>query len=136
MQRNLAYASLLIDDYDNALEYFTQVLGFEVVQNEQLTNEKRWIVVAPSAEGGALLLAKASTTEQRDLVGKQGGGRVWLFLHTDDFDRDYARMQEYGVRFEETPRSEPYGKVAVFADRWGNRWDLVESREVRVSPPK
>lgn len=128
MQRQLAYVSLLIDDYDNAVEYFTQVLGFEVVQDEQLTNEKRWIVVAPSAKGGALLLAKASTAEQRDLVGKQGGGRVWLFLHTDDFDRDYARMQECGVRFEETPRNEPYGKVVVFADQWGNRWDLVESR--------
>ncbi len=128
MQRHLAYVSLLIDDYDNALEYFTQVLGFEVVQDEQLTNEKRWIVVAPSAEGGALLLAKASTAEQRDLVGKQGGGRVWLFLHTDDFDCDYARMQERGVRFEETPRNEPYGKVVVFTDRWGNRWDLVQSR--------
>ena len=128
MQRHLAYVSLLIDDYDNAVEYFTQVLGFEVVQDEQLTNEKRWIVVAPSAEGGALLLAKASTAEQRDLVGKQGGGRVWLFLHTDDFDCDYARMQERGVRFEETPRNEPYGKVVVFTDRWGNRWDLVESR--------
>jgi uncharacterized glyoxalase superfamily protein PhnB len=128
MQRHLAYVSLLIDDYDNALEYFTQVLGFEVVQDEQLTNEKRWIVVAPSAEGGALLLDKASTAEQRDLVGKQGGGRVWLFLHTDDFDCDYARMQERGVRFEETPRNEPYGKVVVFTDRWGNRWDLVQSR--------
>lgn len=128
MQRHLAYVSLLIDDYDNALEYFTQVLGFEVVQDEQLTNEQRWIVVAPSAEGGALLLDKASTAEQRDLVGKQGGGRVWLFLHTDDFDCDYARMQERGVRFEETPRNEPYGKVVVFTDRWGNRWDLVQSR--------
>ena len=128
MQRHLAYVSLLIDDYDNALECFTQVLGFEVVQDEQLTNEQRWIVVAPSAEGGALLLDKASTAEQRDLVGKQGGGRVWLFLHTDDFDCDYARMQERGVRFEETPRNEPYGKVVVFTDRWGNRWDLVQSR--------
>ena len=128
MQRHLAYVRLLIDDYDNALECFTQVLGFEVVQDEQLTNEQRWIVVAPSAEGGALLLDKASTAEQRNLVGKQGGGRVWLFLHTDDFDCDYARMQERGVRFEETPRNEPYGKVVVFTDRWGNRWDLVQSR--------
>lgn len=129
MRRRLAYVSLLIDDYDKAINYFTEVLGFTVAQNEQLADGKRWIVVAPSAaEGALLLLAKASTPEQRALVGKQGGGRVWLFLHTDNFDRDYARMQRHGVWFEALPRNEAYGRVVIFVDRWGNRWDLIEPR--------
>lgn len=128
MKRRLAYVSLLIDEYETAIEYFTEVLGFVVLQDERLTDTKRWVVVAPSVEGSALLLAKASTSEQRALVGKQGGGRVWLFLHTDHFDRDYARMQQHGVKFEELPREEAYGRVVVFSDRWGNRWDLIEPR--------
>lgn len=128
MSRRLAYTSLLIDDYDVAVDHFTRVLGFVVLEDERISEQKRWIVVAPSAEGSALLLAKANTDEQRALIGKQGGGRVWLFLHTDDFDRDHARLQRNGIRFEETPREEAYGKVAVFVDRWGNRWDLVEPR--------
>lgn len=126
MKRRLAYVSLLIDDYESALKYFSEVLGFIVLQDDLVSEEKRWVVVAPSNEGSALLLAKASTPEQRALVGKQGGGRVWLFLHTDDFDRDYARMQQLGVRFEESPRNEPYGQVVIFVDQWGNRWDLIE----------
>lgn len=126
MKRRLAYVSLLIDDYESALKYFSEVLGFIVLQDDLVSEEKRWVVVAPSNEGSALLLAKASTPEQRELVGKQGGGRVWLFLHTDDFDRDYARMQQLGVRFEESPRNEPYGQVVIFVDQWGNRWDLIE----------
>ena len=128
MKRRLAYVRLLIDEYETAIEYFTDVLGFVVLQDERLTDTKRWVVVAPSVEGSALLLAKASTSEQRALVGKQGGGRVWLFLHTDHFDRDYARMQQHGVKFEELPREEAHGRVAVFSDRWGNRWDLIEPR--------
>lgn len=126
MSRRLAYTSLLIDDYDVAVDHFTRVLGFVVLEDERIGESKRWIVVAPSAEGSALLLAKANTDEQRALIGKQGGGRVWLFLHTDDFDREHARLQRNGIRFEETPREEAYGKVAVFVDRWGNRWDLVQ----------
>ena len=128
MRRRLPYVSLLIDDYDLAIDYFTRVLGFVVREDERLNEQKRWVVVAPSDEGGAFLLAKASTPEQRAMIGKQGGGRVWLFLHTDDFDRDYAHFRTHGVRFEEGPRTESYGKVAVFVDRWGNRWDLIERR--------
>ncbi len=128
MRRRVPYVSLLIDDYDLAIDHFTRVLGFVVLEDERLSEHKRWVVVAPSAEGGAFLLAKASTPEQRSMIGKQGGGRVWLFLHTDDFDRDYAHFRAHGVRFEEDPRTESYGKVAVFADRWGNRWDLIERR--------
>ena len=128
MQQRLAYISLLVDDYVFAVDYFTLVLGFVVLEDEQLSPHKRWVVVAPSKDGGALLLAKASTPEQQAMIGKQGGGRVWLFLHTDDFDRDYARLQAHGVRFEESPRIEAYGKVVVFTDHWGNRWDLIERR--------
>ena len=128
MRRRLPYISLLIDDYDLAIDYFTRVLGFVVREDERLNEQKRWVVVAPSDEGGAFLLAKASTPEQRAMIGKQGGGRVWLFLHTDDFDRDYAHFRTHGVRFEEGPRTETYGKVVVFVDRWGNRWDLIERR--------
>ena len=128
MRRRLPYVSLLIDDYDLAIDYFTRVFGFVVREDERLNEQKRWVVVAPSDEGGAFLLAKASTPEQRAMIGKQGGGRVWLFLHTDDFDRDYAHFRTHGVRFEEGPRTESYGKVAVFVDRWGNRWDLIERR--------
>lgn len=128
MRRRLPYVSLLIDDYDLAIDYFTRVFGFVVREDERLNEQKRWVVVAPSDEGGAFLLAKASTPEQRAMIGKQGGGRVWLFLHTDDFDRDYAHFRTHGVRFEEGPRTETYGKVVVFVDRWGNRWDLIERR--------
>lgn len=128
MRRRLPYISLLIDDYDLAIDYFTRVFGFVVREDERLNEQKRWVVVAPSDEGGAFLLAKASTPEQRAMIGKQGGGRVWLFLHTDDFDRDYAHFRTHGVRFEEGPRTETYGKVVVFVDRWGNRWDLIERR--------
>jgi uncharacterized glyoxalase superfamily protein PhnB len=128
IKRCLAYVSLLVDDYDSALKYFCEVLEFIVLQDERISDEKRWVVVAPSVDGSALLLAKAITAEQRELVGKQGGGRVWLFLHTDNFDRDYAQMQRHGVRFEESPRNEAHGRVVIFVDRWGNRWDLIEPK--------
>ena len=126
MPSRLAYTTLLIDDYDRAIAYFTQVLGFQVRADERLSATKRWVVVAPSGAGGALLLAQASTPAQRALVGGQGGGRVWMFLQTDDFAAEHARLSACGVRFEESPRDEPYGRVAVFVDCWGNRWDLVQ----------
>lgn len=126
MPSRLAYTTLLIDDYDRAIAYFTRVLGFEVREDERLSATKRWVVVAPPGAGGALLLAQASTPAQRALIGGQGGGRVWLFLHTEDFAAEHARLIGAGVRFEENPRDEPYGRVAVFVDCWGNRWDLVQ----------
>jgi catechol 2,3-dioxygenase-like lactoylglutathione lyase family enzyme len=126
MPSRLAYTTLLIDDYDRAIAYFTRVLGFAVRADERLSATKRWVVVAPPGEGGALLLAEASTPAQRALIGGQGGGRVWLFLHTGDFAAEHARLIAGGVRFEESPRDEPYGRVAVFVDCWGNRWDLVQ----------
>ena len=128
MPSRLAYTTLLVDEYDPALEFFQSGLGFVVLQDEALGGGKRWVVVAPSQEGGALLLARAATPDQVAMIGKQGGGRVWLFLHTDDFQRDYQRLQAHGVRFEETPRNEAYGRVVVFVDPWGNRWDLIQPK--------
>ena len=128
MPRRLAYTSLLVPDYDEGINFFTRALRFELLEDTPLSPGKRWVRVAPSHEGGALLLARASNAEQQALIGKQGGGRVWLFLHTDDLDADIAHMRAHGVQFAETPRSEAYGRVVVFLDPWGNRWDLIEPR--------
>jgi len=127
MPRSLALTSFLVPDYDEALAFFTGALRFTVMQDTLLAPGKRWVVVAPSvASGGALLLARASTPEQQALIGRQGGGRVWLFLHCDDLDAEIAHMRSHGVPFAETPRAEAYGRVVVFTDPWGNRWDLIQ----------
>ena len=116
-------------EYDEAIDYYTRVLGFELVEDTRITPDKRWVVVAPPGPGGAnLLLARAATAEQESRVGNQTGGRVFLFLHTNDFDRDYTAFHERGVDFAETPRNEAYGRVVVFRDLYGNKWDLVERR--------
>ena len=137
MPRQLVYTSLLVDDYDRAIAFFTVALRFELRQDTRLSESKRWVVVAPSSsdQSGALLLAKAATAEQQALIGKQGAGRVWLFLHTDDIDADIAHMQRHGVHFTESPRDEAYGRVVVFADLWGNRWDLIEPRSLKRWAP-
>ncbi|MGE4072586.1 MAG: VOC family protein [Lysobacterales bacterium] len=122
----LALTALLVRDYDEAIAFFTGVLGFALVSDEPRGEGKRWVVVAP-AEGGALLLARAVTDEQRAAVGRQSGGRVGWFLHVDDFQADYARLRAAGVRFCEEPRHEPYGWVVVFEDLYGNRWDLLQA---------
>lgn len=126
MPRRLVYNTLLVDDYDVAIDYFTRVLRFELLEDTRLSDTKRWVVVAPGPQGGALLLARAATPGQAALVGGQGGGRVWLFLHTDDLDADIAHLQAHGVHVTEAPRQEAHGRVVVFEDRWGNRWDLIE----------
>ena len=128
MSRRLAYTSLLVRDYDEAIAFFTVALRFQLLEDTRLSPTKRWVVVAPSPEGGALLLAQPSTPEQAALIGGQGAGRVWLFLHTDEFDADIAHLQSHGVRLTETPRQESYGRVVVFLDLYGNRWDLIERR--------
>jgi catechol 2,3-dioxygenase-like lactoylglutathione lyase family enzyme len=125
--RRLAHVAVVVRDYDEALAYYRGVLGFHVIEDTALGNGKRWVLVAPpGGRGASLLLAKAATAEQASRVGNQTGGRVFLFLHTDDFERDYREMQARGVQFVEPPRHEAYGTVAVFADLYGNRWDLVE----------
>lgn len=127
MPPRIGYTCLLVRDYDEAIEYFTQKLSFQLVENTNLGDGKKWVLVAPPGdEGTCLLLAKAVTTEQIQRIGNQTGGRVFLFLHTDDFFRDYEKMSQKGVTFLETPRTEPYGTVAVFEDLYGNKWDLLE----------
>ncbi len=131
MSLSLARIALLVRDYDEAIAYFTQILGFRLVEDTPLTATKRWVVVSPNrADAPALLLARAADDAQAARIGDQAGGRVFLFLHTDDFDRDHALFEARGVRFIEAPREEPYGKVAVFEDLYGNRWDLIEPRAI------
>ena len=129
MTQHLANIALVVGDYDEAITWYTQVLGFTLLQDSDLGDGKRWVRVAPpGARGTALLLAQAHTEAQRTRIGDQVGGRVGFFLHTDDFARDHAALRARGVRFLEAPRAEAYGTVAVFADLYGNRWDLIERK--------
>jgi catechol 2,3-dioxygenase-like lactoylglutathione lyase family enzyme len=124
--------SLLVRDYDEAIAFFTGCLRFALVEDTPLGDGKRWVLVAPPAnKGAALLLARAASAEQESRIGNQTGGRVSLFLHTDDFWRDYEEMKSRGVRFAEEPRQEVYGTVVVFLDLYGNKWDLVLSTAER-----
>ena len=123
---DVARISIAVRDYDEAIAFYTGALGFALLEDEARGGGKRWVVVAPRRSGVGLLLAKAVTPEQQARVGDQTGGRVLLFLHTDDFDAAHARMQAYGVRFVEEPRREPHGKVAIFLDLYGNRCELIE----------
>lgn len=130
MSRRLSLTALLVDDYDTAIVWFVDRLGFILCEDTDLGDGKRWVVVAPDrapdhATAG-LLLARAVGTRQVAAIGEQSGGRVFLFLETDDFARDHRLYAERGVRFVEPPRHEPYGIVAVFQDHWGNRWDLIQ----------
>jgi len=126
---NIANIAYLVRDYDEALAYFTQVLRFELIEDRKISEDKRWLVVAPAGSTGAkLLLAKASTTEQLQHVGDQTGGRVFLFLETDDFWETYHHLQSHAVTFTEKPREEEYGTVVVFLDLYGNKWDLIGRR--------
>lgn len=136
MKQSLALVSLVVRDYDEALEFFVGILGFTLVEDTPMPEEaKRWVVVSPpGATESRLLLARASTDAQLARVGSQSGGRVFLFLHTDDFWRDYERYRERGVNFVREPRTEPYGTVAVFEDLHGNLWDLVEPASPRPQP--
>jgi len=121
----LAMVALVVPDYDEAIAHYCGDLGFTLVENTELSPSKRWVVVAPGA-GARLLLAKAASDEQAAAIGKNAGGRVGLFLHTDAFDAVYARYADAGVVFLHEQRHESYGRVAVFADRYGNKWDLIE----------
>lgn len=130
MQQHLAGISLVVNDYDEAIDFYTRKLSFTLLEDTRISETKRWVVVAPPGSTGCtLLLAKAANDAQKATVGNQTGGRVFLFLHTDDFDRDYKQMQEAGIEIIESPRQEAYGKVVVFADLYGNRWDLIEPQK-------
>ncbi len=136
MKQSIGHVSLLVRDYDEAVAYYCGVLGFRLVEDTPLTGGKRWVLVAPPGSAGTrLLLAKAKNKKERDVIGRQAGGRVFLFLHTDDFRRDHRAYRARGVRFEEMPRREAYGTVAVFQDLYGNRWDLLEPART-VSGPR
>ena len=128
MTRRLAAVSYLVRDYDEAIEWFVDVLGFALIEDVMIAGSKRWVLVEAPDGGARLLLAKADGPDQDAAVGKAAGGRVAFFLHTDDFARDHAAMLAKGVTFRETPRHETYGTVAVFADLYGNGWDLIEPR--------
>ncbi len=130
MQQSLLHVALVVRDYDEAIAFYVGKLGFTLVEDSyQPEQDKRWVVVAPPGSTGAsLLLAKASKPEQTPFIGNQAGGRVFLFLGTDDFWRDYQRMQSLGVRFVREPAEQPYGTVAVFEDLYGNWWDLIERK--------
>jgi catechol 2,3-dioxygenase-like lactoylglutathione lyase family enzyme len=124
----LGAVTYLVRDYDEALSWFTRCLGFEMIEDTALGGGKRWVLVAPKAGGARLLLAEVDGAEQESQIGKAGGGRVAFFLYTDDFVASHQTMTDEGVRFREAPRDETYGKVAVFEDLYGNKWDLIEPR--------
>ncbi len=126
MPQRLALITILVSDYDEAIAFYVGKLGLELLEDTQLTAEKRWVVVSPTGGAGALLLARAVGGRQRRAVGDQSGGRVFLFLETDDLSRDHATYTERGIKFIDEPRREAYGTVAVFEDIYGNRWDLMQ----------
>ena len=129
MKRSIYLVSLVVRDYDEAIQFFVEKLGFVLVDDSPAENGKRWVVVAPRKQGGCqLLLARAATEEQSAHIGSQTGGRVFLFLSTDDFWRDYEAYRARGVEFIREPKDEPYGTVAVFKDLYGNFWDLFQAK--------
>jgi len=129
MKQHLAMVAIVVKDYDEAIRYYTETLNFKLVEDTALSESKRWVIVSPPGSSGCnLLLAKAANEEQNSRVGNQTGGRVFLFLYTDDFWRDYKNMQEKRVEFMREPSEEGYGTVSVFKDLYGNLWDLIEPK--------
>jgi catechol 2,3-dioxygenase-like lactoylglutathione lyase family enzyme len=126
MNQRLMHVALVVADYDEAIDWYTKKLGFKLIEDTLLSEVKRWVLVQPPREGSCqLLLAKAATEEQKSRVGNQTGGRVFLFLHTDDFDRDFENLRQQGIKIVRGPSVEEYGKVLVFEDLYGNLWDLI-----------
>ncbi|MDP2385947.1 MAG: VOC family protein [Bacteroidota bacterium] len=129
MQQSIIHISLVVSDYDEAIKFYTEKLNFTLVEDTALSETKRWVLIAPpNSNGCQLLLAKAANEEQQSRVGNQTGGRVFLFLQTDDLKRDYANMKANGVKFVREPEVQPWATVAVFEDLYGNMWDLIERR--------
>ena len=126
MKQHLAHIAIVVKDYDEAIQFYTQQLGFDLIEDTKLSETKRWVLVAPAGSDGCrLLLAQAANEEQQSRVGNQTGGRVFLFLHTDDFWRDHSSYVAKGINFVRQPVKEAYGTVAVFEDLYGNLWDLI-----------
>jgi len=127
MSQYIAYIALLVEDYDHAIAFYTQKLGFDLIEDTKLDEFKRWVLISPkNAKECKILLAKASNEEQKKFIGNQSGGRVFMFLYTDNFERDYQNLIVNEVKIIREPKVESYGKVLVFADLYGNLWDLIE----------
>jgi catechol 2,3-dioxygenase-like lactoylglutathione lyase family enzyme len=126
MNQHIAHIAIVVDDYDQAIKFYTEKLNFRLVEDTSLSETKRWVLVAPAGGECCLLLAKAANDEQKSRIGNQTGGRVFLFLNTDNFQRDYENLKARGVTIVREPSVEAYGTVAVFADLYGNLWDLIE----------
>ncbi len=130
MKQKIGYISLIVPNYEEARDYYTETLNFDLLEDTDMGDGKRWLLIAPKGSTGtAIVLAEAKTNKEKRIVGNQGAGRVWLFLHTDDFYRDYDKYRNGGVQFLEEPRTEPYGTVAVFIDTFGNKWDLLQPNQ-------
>ncbi|MBC7864420.1 MAG: VOC family protein [Bacteroidia bacterium] len=130
MNQQLAHIALVVNDYDEAIKFYTEKLNFILVEDTVLSETKRWVIVSPPGKNSCcLLLAKAANEEQKSRVGNQTGGRVFLFLYTDDFWRDYKNMQQKGIEFVREPVNEKWGTVAVFKDLYGNLWDFIEPKK-------
>jgi len=123
----LGMIAIVVDDYDVAISHYVNDLGFTLVEDKEMTAEKRWVVVAPSKDGAKILLARAATDQQRAAIGNSTGGRVGFFMYTTNFDETYQNYKARGLEFVEQPRQEAYGQVVVFKDRYGNKWDLIET---------
>ena len=123
----LGMIAIVIDEYDAAIAHYVNDLGFTLIEDKEMTPEKRWVVVAPSKDGAKILLARAATDQQRTAIGNSTGGRVGFFMHTTNFDETYENYKARGIEFIEQPRQEAYGQVVVFKDKYGNKWDLIES---------
>jgi len=129
MKQSIAHIALLVADYDEAIAFYVDKLNFDLLEDTILDAQKRWVLVAPKGgEKCALLLAKASNEEQKSFIGNQSGGRVFLFLHTDNFERDYQNLVQQQIKIIRKPKVESYGTVAVFSDLYGNYWDLIEPK--------
>ena len=127
MSRHISAFAIVVPDYDEGIAFYVERAGFHLIEDTDMGGGKRWVLIAPSPDAETrILLAEAKGDAQTAAIGNQTGGRVGFFLHSDDFDADYGRMSDAGVTFDETPRIEPYGKVAVWRDPWGNRWDLLQ----------
>ena len=127
MMNTLGMIAIVIDDYDVAISHYVNDLGFALIENKEMTPEKRWVVVAPGKDGAKILLAKAADDQQRAAIGNSTGGRVGFFMYTTNFTQTYESYVSRGIEFIETPRQEAYGQVVVFKDKYGNKWDLIES---------
>lgn len=129
MGQRIAHVSILVKEYDEAIEFYTKKLNFDLIEDTKLSETKRWVLVKPKGKGEcSLLLAKAANEEQEMFIGNQSGGRVFLFLYTDDFDNDYNNLVKQNITIVREPTNEKYGKVLVFKDLYGNKWDLIESK--------